>query len=262
MSKTAPDLEKLTKESVRKIGGLRIEQVAEREPYINALFYGGPGVGKTLLCGTAADVIEMSPVLLIDVEGGSFTLREKYPQVDVVRVQTWEDMSKVYNELFDGKTGYKTVILDSLTEIQKFSMYQIMVDLVRKEPDRDPDVPGMREWGKNTEQIRRLVRAFRDLPMNALFTALSVSERNPRTGLDHVKPALSGKLSAEVAGFVDIVAYMYTKTKNKDTGEVGRYLLTGSTETQVAKDRSDKLPLVVEEPTMHTLHTHIFTQEA
>jgi phage nucleotide-binding protein len=233
------------------IAGLPIQRPRLREDFINLLVYGEPGIGKTILLGSADDVPEMRPVLIMDVEGGTFSLRDRNPDVDIVRVTTWKEVQDVYDELQAGRTTYRTVVLDSLTEIQKFSMYQIMIDTKIRKPEADPDVPSMHDWSKNIEQIRRFVRAFRDLPMNALFTALAKSDRNPKTGIVTKQPYLSGKLSSEVAGFLDIVVYMYTKN---DGENLRRLLLTGATDEYIAKDRSGRLPLVVEEPTMKNLH--------
>ena len=164
----------------------------------------------------------------------------------------------VYDELRRGNSEYKTVVLDSLTEIQKFSMGQIMNEVVTASPDRDPDIPSVREWGKNIEQVRRLVRAFRDLPMNVIFTALANSEKDAKTGVVKTKPALSGKLANGVAGFMDIVVYLYKKAINKDGEDVVvRAMLTTSTDQYVCKDRSNRLPMVMEDPTMPKAHAEI-----
>lgn len=242
-----------------ELGGLEVVSVIERLTYINALFYGPPGVGKTVLAGSADAVPEMRPVLLIDVEGGTMSLRHTYPDVQVVRVQSWDDMQRVYDALYSGQHDYKTVVLDSLTEIQKFSMYNIMRALLKKEPDRDPDIPGMREWGKNIEQIRRLVRAFRDLPMHTIFTALVAIDKDAKTGVAQARPSLSGKLSAEVGGFVDIVGYVYTKVVD---GEITRAMLTQGTDRHIAKDRSGKLPQVLEFPTMEKIYEYVLSDES
>jgi len=240
------------------IGGLEIQPVSEKLNFINMLVYGTPGAGKTVLAGSADAVPEMRPVLFIDVEGGTFSLRERSPEVDVVRVTSWMDLQKIYDELYLMKHGYRTVVLDSLTEIQKFSMMNIMTDLVQEYPDRDADIPSIREWGKNIEQVRKFVRAYRDLPMHTIFTALSSSDKNAKTGMMLHKPALSGKLAMEVGGFVDVLVYMYTKAMD---GEIRRLMLTANTDEYVAKDRSDSLPGVLESPDMATMYKYMFADK-
>jgi hypothetical protein len=234
----------------QNLGGLQIQKVSDQDPFLNLMIYGNSGVGKTRLAGSASLVEQLQPVLFIDIEGGTTSIRDIYPDVELVRVKTWKQMQKVYDDLHTSNP-YKTIVLDSLTEIQKFSMGQIMLEVVTKEPDRDPDVPSVREWGKNGEQTRRLVRAFRDMPCNTIFTALAVHDRDSKTGLTMTTPSLSGKLKQEVAGFLDIVMYYYMKMHD---GNMKRILLTTATEQQVAKDRSDRLPPVVESPTMQTLY--------
>jgi phage nucleotide-binding protein len=230
------------------VGGVRVSRVQDIELNFNLMVYGNPGVGKTVLAATASQVPEMSPVLFVDVEGGTLSVASMGLDCDVARVTKWRDMQKIYEDLYDRKTRYKTVVIDSLTEVQKFSMLGIMQDPERQ--DKDPDVATLREWGKNIEQTRKFVRGFRDLPINTIFTALSMTDQDNK-GQKHTKPSLSGKLSNEVAGFLDIVVYMYKK--NVDD-EIRRCLLTSETDDTVAKDRSDSLPLVVVDPTMATLY--------
>lgn len=241
--------------TMKTLGGLRVQPVQERSPFINVLVYGKSGVGKTTFAGSADAVPALRPVIVIDIEGGTESLRKPYPGVETLRVTTWKEMQEVYNELYEGKHDYRTVVLDSLTEIQKFNMYNIMSDIVRLKPDVDPDIPDMRMWGKNIEQVRRFVRGFRDLPMNTVFTALVKEDKDQKTGALRMKPMLSGKLADEVAAFLDIVCYMYVKqVGNAEDIETKRLLLTQATEEQVAKDRSGRLPAIIEVPTMDNLY--------
>lgn len=249
--------EVLTKNS---LGGLTVTSVSEVPPFINMLVYGDPGVGKTVLAGSASEVEALSPVIYVDVEGGTLSLRERYPDVHVVRVKSFNDFGKLFEELRRGQHGYKTVVLDSITEIQKFGMYEVMKRALDNDPDRDPDLPGIGEWGKNTEQMRRTIRAFRDLPMNTIFLGLAATDQDKK-GNRLTKPALSAKLASEVAGFLDVVCYMYKKT-DKDTDEVKRLLLTDGTDEYIAKDRTDKLPPILEAPTMKTIHQIMFGDNA
>jgi hypothetical protein len=235
--------------------GLPVQKVEERSQFYNILVYGESGTGKTTLAGSADEVPSMRPVLFIDIEGGTESLRHSYPDVQTVRVTTWKEMQDVYNELHEGNHPFKTVVLDSLTEIQKFNMYNIMEDVIQKRPDLDQDVPSMREWGKNLEQMRRMVRGFRDLDMHSIFTALSRVDKDQRSGAQLHQPSLSGKLAGEVAAFLDVVMYYYVKQSGDgDDAQYNRYLLTAKTDTHVAKDRSGSLPQVVENPTMKLVH--------
>jgi phage nucleotide-binding protein len=236
--------------SLSTIGGLPIVKVADRPPHFNMLVYGESGAGKTTLAGSADAVPEMRKILVLDIEGGLLSIKNKYPNVESTRIKSWDDMQRVYDALYAGGHGFNTVIIDSLTEAQKMSMDQVMRRLVAEHEERDADVPGIREWNINIEQTRKFVRSFRDLPVNTIFTALAKSDKNQRTGASRTKPSLSGKVADEVAGFLDIVSYLYTKEHD---GVNKRMLLCGATQDTVAKDRTDKLEQVIIDPNMATI---------
>lgn len=239
---------------VGSLGGLQLSTVGDQATTINMIIFGDSGVGKTVLAASASLVPEMSPVLLIDVEGGILSLRHRYPKLAVRRVTSFVEIQTMYDALFKGGHPFKTVIIDSITETQKFGMYHIMERTVAKEPDRDPDLPGIGEWGKSSEQTRKLIRAWRDLPgVNTIFTALATDSKS-KMGVTTTLPDLPGKSAAQAPALVDEVLYMYVKEWN---GEYQRFLLGQKTERIVAKDRSDNLPGIMQEPTMQKLFDHM-----
>lgn len=259
-----PEVVELTGSDVLRpgeLGGLQIQSVADTELNFKILIYGDSGVGKTVLAGSACVVPEMAPVLLLDIEGGTLSLRKRYPEVDAIRINTWSDLVKVYDALKAGNHEYRTVIVDSLTEAQKIGMATIMRRAVKKAEEegteRDPDLPTIGEYGKSTNQMRQLVRLFRNLPMNVIFTCLSTRDQDKK-GNWLTRPSLTQKLSSEVAGFMDVVLYMYTLTKDK---QLYRLLQSVRTEGIIAKDRTDRLPMVVGKetaPTVQSLHDMMF----
>lgn len=242
-----------------KIAGIETFSASDRPPNINILIYGESGVGKTVLSGSADAVPAMRKVLLLDMEGGSESLRNTYPNVEIARVMTWKKVQEIYNELYSGKHDYSTVIIDSLTETMKFSMEGVLADPRRKENEKvDEDIASQRDWYKNIEQTRRFVRGFRDLPMSTIFTALVREDRNARTGKITKKPSLSGKVASEVAAFLDVVLYYYVKeVKEGDEYRSMRLLLSTPTEEITAKDRTAMLPQITEAPTMEKLYGFI-----
>lgn len=215
--------------------------------YLNMLVFGMPGAGKTYLAGTAQDHPMTSPVLLLDVEGGTITLRDR-KDIDVIQVRSPEDVSRIHNSLRTENNGYyKTVVIDSLSELQDVDLAAIMRRMVQSRPDRDPDIPDQREWGQSRVHMRKIVRYFRDLPMNTIFTALVYENKDPQTGQVTLHPNLPGKLRIEVPGFLDVVGYLYTTI---DGEEVTRTIQFQQTRKVIVKDRTSAFGRKMDNPTI------------
>jgi hypothetical protein len=242
------------------LGGLEVVKVQDERGFINWLIYGESGIGKTTLAGSCDMVELLQPVIFIDIEGGTQSLEDVYPNVQKVRVTSWPEMQQVYHDLYMGGHPWRTIVLDSLTEIQRFNMEHVMQKAQEKSDDRkgfDPDVPAQRDWGVSSSQLKRMIRGFRDLPMNTIFTALAQERQDKKTGRVSILPDLPGKLAQQVPGLLDIVSYYYLK----DLGDEGvdgydgeqRILLNDKTEKIMAKSRVGKLPQTVIAPTMPQL---------
>jgi hypothetical protein len=121
----------------------------------------------------------------------------------------------------------------------------------------------LEDYGKNTHQIARIVRAFRDLPVNVILTCLSASSMDDMKK-ESVYPALTPKLRVQIPAYVDIVAYMF----------VAQSAVQGSSETKsvrkmlfqpygkyMAKDRSPggRLGLMMESPSLGKIFETITT---
>jgi len=236
-----------TKAAIRET--LNVRPPDDITDFLSIIAYGPPGVGKTTFAGTAEDAQETAPVILLDIEGGTVTLRKR-KNLDVVRIRSTEELVAVHAKLLTENDGYyKTCIIDSLTELQKLDMVDIMKELIQKRPDLDPDVPSQREWGKSIEHMRRIVRGFRDLPMNTIFTCLSIVDKDNNGNVTYT-PSLPGKLKMEISGFVDVVGYM---TATIEDGVPVRRMQFAQTQKVIAKDRTASLGDVVDNPTMPML---------
>jgi hypothetical protein len=252
----------ITPSTVARFGGLPITSAGDSERRVNVLIYGDSGIGKTVFAGSAQNVPEMRDVLFIDVEGGTESLVRTYPGVDVVRITKMRELWPIYDELHRGRHNYGTVVLDSLSELQKFDLMEILQIGSQERPGKvDPDVAGIREWGVTLEHMRKAVRLFRDLPMNTIYTALVNYMKDPRTGMYIKNPGLQGRAAAELPAFPDIVLYYFTKEVG--TGEFGqdgkevtvekRIAQSKRTSTVAAKDRTGLLPPAMRDPTMQKI---------
>ena len=92
--------------------------------------------------------------------------------------------------------------------------------------------------------------------MHTIITALAATDKDAKTGKMMTRPSLSGKLAMEIGGFVDIVLYLYTTVADDD---IMRLALSAGTDKEIAKDRSDSLPVILQNPDMTKIYEHIFS---
>lgn len=180
--------------------------------FINTIIYGDTGAGKTYLLGTALDYEPTSPFLILDVDGGSKTLRGK--GVDMVRPSSWKEIQDIYNFFRHDNHYYRALGIDSLTELQKkYSLGAILGDL--KDVDDYADlgstvVPTRQDWLKTGDQMRKFLRAFKWLSyikdggdrIHVFMTCLErIDEKRNIIG-----PSFSGQLVSESGAYVDVLA--------------------------------------------------------
>ena len=223
------------------------------------MVYGEPGVGKTELAGTALDHKDLRPVLYLDVDGGIKTLRKR-KDLDVKQVRSMNKAREIYNDLYNSvdweapeekqTLAYKTVVIDTLSELAKLDMRQIMRDAHKANPNQHEYVPSPREYLISGERVREIVRSFRDLPCNVLFCCHSGDSKD-NSNATIFFPQFPGKLRHEIAGFLDIVGYMTMDVKTeKGEAEVSTFIQTIKSKRISAKDRTKSLGVGIANPTL------------
>lgn len=244
--------------SVGEIAGLNVF-TPELLDVFNVLVYGDSGVGKTTLLASAAAVSDTSPVLLIDIEFGSTSTRE-FPNLHIVRPSSFKEIIDILNAL-KKDNPYKTVIVDSLTEMQRLGTESVMRRTAKKArekgDDKDPDHPDWGDWTKSHNLFRRTVRAYRDLNCNTLFTALAKTDTT-RPKHPKAKPNLNGIMADEIAASLDIVLYL---EKQEIDGQIRRVAHADGPEDIVTKDRFSALGTRLLDPTFRTIISKIQEKE-
>ncbi|MEQ1675048.1 MAG: ATP-binding protein [Chitinophagaceae bacterium] len=240
--------------TLNNIGKLPVRSSAE-PTWINGIVFGPPGIGKTTFLGSAADVEQMSPVLFLDTEQGTMSLTGVY-NVDVVDIRSWADFQDVLNEFNAGKLPYKTIVVDSITEMATIGLEEIVQRSIQASKLagklHDPDQPELQDWGRNQTRVHKLIRYFKALECNVFFTALEFLDA-ARPSKPMMMPSLNTKrLVGELPGKVDEVWYFYKK--DREDGTTDRILLTDEIERVMAKDRSRTLPQTIANPTMQIIY--------
>lgn len=146
---------------------------------------------------------------------------------------------------------YYTCMIDSLTEVETYSMYQLLGITDKTRLDEEAMESGWPEFRKNQTQILRTIRAFRDLPMNILMTAASDYSQDEQKRFAH-KPALTGKLAKQCQGFMDIVGFLAI-VQGADGSEVRRMMVKPSPRWDAKCRFSSFKDAYYEDPTMKSI---------
>ncbi|MCA1799956.1 MAG: ATP-binding protein [Actinobacteria bacterium] len=263
----------------------QIRSTKRPQRWFKGLFYGNYGTGKTTLASTAQDVPEMRDVLFIDAEAGDTSLSHR-DDIDTITIANYGQFARVFEFLrlhckardegdlatlgkleahFKGLDApvppkevrkYNTVVIDSITEVQKYCMYQLLgVNVGEYELDAEPTQAQFAEWGKSAEMIRLLVRSFRNLPMHVIIVAAENTVED-ETKKQIKSPALPGKLSKEIQGFLDVVGYLVASRADAEGGIKRRVWLEPG-KTFDAKSRLQWLKVAyIDDPTMAMIMGH------
>lgn len=234
--------------TIANLGGLKVRKAADSKNNPTALIYGEGGTGKTTLVASAGDVPDLCPVLHLNVENGADSISSR-TNIDVIDIDTIRELQQVYSELQAKQgAGYRTVIVDNLTEAQAQGMDDILKtgkasDFV----DFDGASFSNGAWNRSSEQMRKLVRYFRDLPVYTIFIAW---ERNyADDGPPDIGPHFTKSFGKEAPGLVNDVYRLTVQ------GGI-RVLQTQRTDRVSAKDRSGLLPPIIKNPTMTMLNDY------
>jgi hypothetical protein len=178
--------------------------------HIIVAIHGDWGSGKSWLADTAP-----GPRLIIDAEGGTLDTPSKKVVWDphkpipkcgkndsvVVSVREWGTIDLVRQVLTSGEHPFNSVVVDSLTEIQKR-----LKDRLSQGPEAVFD---QQSWGKLLNHMELWIRELRDLtwwdsvkPINVVIVTGTDDEIVP------YRPMFQGGLRKSYPGFFDIVGYL------------------------------------------------------
>lgn len=232
------------------------------EEFVNALYWGREGSGKTTDALSAAN---LGKVLVINAEGGlkRTALQKRGINIENVFVYpppgesvTFEGvqaaLTQVRADLLDDPKSWFAVILDSVTEVSTEMVSNVSDDRITKARNRGQTIDlfdsffvDRGDYGTSGKMMRSILRMMRDLQCHAIFTALERRDVDEDTSKVAYGPAVPPGLQSDLLGYVDLVFYTREPDEDKPvfraaTKRAGRFR---------AKDRFDSMPTVLAEPT-------------
>jgi hypothetical protein len=165
-----------------------------------------------------------------------------------VKVRDYATIQRAYDWLNSGRHPFKSVVLDSISEIQ-----QRCVDALV-----GSDAMKTQDWGELLRKMSSLIRQFRDLtfhPTNPLEAVVIIAMTRQVDGV--YKSYVQGQLATTLPFYVDTVGYLYHET-DETTGERVLKLLVADHPQFEAGDRTGRLGTVVNRPNVVEMIDSIF----
>lgn len=226
-----------------------VSGVKKAQKWYKIFLYAKYGHGKTVLSAQAVDIPRMRDVIFINVEGGTKSILgseavENHELIDFVpsegSIADFETFVAIHRMLlsycqarddndterlermaakygFDPAKRYRTVIIDSLSELNSVSLSRAFgekADDLLQVADSDDT---RRDYGRNRQSMTKVLRAFRNLPMHVIVTCGADWDKNEndRDRRPKYYPRLTGALAQEVQGYWDVVGFLYSPGREK-----------------------------------------------
>ena len=235
---------------LNSIPGISVEKATQPTNKFSTLVYGRMRVGKTFFAASAADVEGMFPILWIAAEDGtaSFAGTEWEDKIDVVHPETFEDIKKVVNALRGNDTKYRTVVVDTLGEVQEIVKQDYLIE------NKSMDFGG---WGKVADKVVWLVNVLHNSKYNSIFIAHADKVKDDIVGGMLFSPYFLGnKAIKDVPKVIDNIAYL-AKVED-DKGNPVRVLQTrGNSRIDAGSRFERQLKPQYVNPTMKDLYEAI-----
>lgn len=245
---------------------------------LSALIHAPAKVGKTTFSSTSP-----TPMLVLDAEGGwrfiktkgwrGQPLRKVYwnpllnepPKNDgtwdicIVTVDSWQVVTQTYQWLNSGKCEFRTLIVDSISEIQR----RLKTNLVGTEQMK------IQDWGSLLTQMDMIIRSMRDLKdqPGPLECVIFIAETRKTDGI--FTPYMQGQIAVSLPYWMDIVGYLFVQPELDPTDPNGqatmmvRNLMIGAHPQYVTGERvQGALPDVIRDPNITEMFKAIFGEDS
>jgi len=188
---------------------------------LSLLIHAAAKIGKSTLSSTAP-----RPILVLDAEGSWRFI--KIPKIHwdpmkdpiprhtedtkweacIVNVTDWQTIQQVYMWLVTGQHDFQSVVLDSITEMQRRCKQNLVGD--RKTEWTD--------WDDLLRKMDAVIRGYRDLTIMPGPVRCAVFIGETRESQGKWRPYMQGQINVSLPYWVDICGYLYPDYDEDENG--------------------------------------------
>ena len=224
---------------------------------LKMVLYGRNGKGKTHFAGSS----NLKTLVVDCQEKGTESLEDR-PNVDVLFLQTWDDLQYIYWHLRDGDHPYEVVVIDTITSLSTLCMKWVLKDDNDRGSSEDPLMPGRQQYGKLGEAMTNMIIDWRNLPYVVIFLAqersYAIKDDNDEVIGSEIGPSMTPKPLGTLLSAVGTIGRMtdreVTKQVNGKSETVTEWrMLVRGDDKYIAKTRIKGLKKQVINPSLAKL---------
>lgn len=189
----------------------KITPVHEVEDCTAMLVYGKSGTGKTAFASTFP-----KPLIVLDVQEKGTETISQVEGIDVISIESWDSFQQIYWYLASGKSKYKSVVIDQISQLQAVRMQSL-----RSENKMEPtDTFSRRDWGVVSGDLQTWLlnyRNLRDSGLHVCFIAHERSNASEEAIEDQIDPSIGPRVMPSVSSFINGAASVIGNTFIRET---------------------------------------------
>jgi hypothetical protein len=255
-----------------------VKPIADIQRFPSFVLYGRSGTGKTTLAATFP-----KPILYLDVKDEGTDSIADVEGIMVKDIRTFEDFELVYWSLQKDASRFKTIVIDTVSQLQQIVVLEHAASMKRKRGAENRQAGDWgtltkRDWGDIAGLMKEWLVNYRDLGSLGMHVVFIAQDRtfnvDDEEGSEQLTPEIGPGLSPSIAKTLNAAVGMIgntfirerqTKGKGGKTREKLEYCLRIGPNpvyiTKVRKPRSIEPPSVIVDPSFEDIMSIIRGEE-
>lgn len=197
---------------------IKFKDLATLNRPTSIVVYGPSGSGKTTFAATAP-----KPMLYLDVKDDGTDSISDVKGIKAARVGSISELENVYWYLKSNPGKFKSVVIDTCTQVQSLAVNEIVVATKRKGIPGDWGTMTKRDWGNVAAILKSLFNNFRDLTedgmavvfiaQDRIFNMSEEEESNDELLAPEIGPALSPSIAKSLNASVNVIVNTFIRER-------------------------------------------------